>query len=57
MRTLRCWWAMLAVTFAGTAFLCLHKNWPLGRMCFWIAFVGYAALTVYHIVLQIGLSR
>lgn len=45
------------VTFAGTAFLCLHKNWPLGRMCLWIAFVGYAALTAYHIVLQIGLAR
>jgi F0F1-type ATP synthase assembly protein I len=37
------------VTALAAAFLCLHKNWPLGRACTLIAITGYAALTVYHI--------
>ena len=37
------------VTFLGTAFLCLHKNWPLGRLCLWVALAGYAALTAFHL--------
>jgi hypothetical protein len=45
-----------AVTFAGAAFLCLHKNWPLGRLCLWIALAGYAALTVYHLAVQASLQ-
>jgi hypothetical protein len=40
------------VTVLGAAFLCLHKNWRLGRTCLWIAFLGYAALTAYHLVIQ-----
>ena len=45
------------VTFLGTAFLCLHKNWPLGRTCLWIALVGYAILTGYHVYGQWILTR
>jgi hypothetical protein len=45
-----------AVTFVGAAFLCLHKNWPLGRLCLWIALAGYAALTAYHLVAQAVLA-
>ncbi len=38
------------VTVVGAMFLGLHKNWPLGRACLWIAVWGYLALTVYHLV-------
>jgi hypothetical protein len=44
------------VTVLGAAFLCLHKNWRLGRACLWVAFVGYAALTVYHLAIQVSHS-
>jgi hypothetical protein len=37
------------ITLVATGFLCLHKNWPLGRFCLCIALVGYSALTVYHL--------
>jgi hypothetical protein len=40
------------VTFLGAAFLCLHKNWPLGRACLWIALAGYVVLTGYHLAIQ-----
>jgi hypothetical protein len=37
------------VTLVGAGFLALHKNWPLGRRCLFVAVVGYAMLTVYHV--------
>jgi hypothetical protein len=37
------------VTALAAGFLCLHKNWPLGRVCTVAAIAGYAALTVYHV--------
>lgn len=37
------------VTVFAVGFLCLHKNWPLGRICLALALLGYSALTVYHI--------
>jgi hypothetical protein len=37
------------VTVVGVGFLGLHKNWPLGRACLWVAVAGYAALTAYHL--------
>ena len=40
------------VTILGTGFLCLHKNWPLGRICLVIALTGYSALLGYHIYAQ-----
>lgn len=36
------------VTLVGAGFLCLHKNWPLGRICLVIALLGYSALLFYH---------
>jgi hypothetical protein len=44
------------LTLTGLALLALHKNWPLGRACLWLAFVGYAVVTALHIwgVLQRG---
>jgi uncharacterized protein DUF5658 len=41
-----------AVTALAAGFLCLHKNWPLGRACMMVAILGYAALTVYHLHAQ-----
>ncbi len=38
-----------AMTLLALGFLCLHKNWPLGRVCLGIALLGYSALTAYHI--------
>jgi hypothetical protein len=38
------------VTVTGAAFLGLHKTWPLGRVCLFIAVGAYAVLTVYHLV-------
>jgi hypothetical protein len=45
-----------SLTLTGLALLALHKNWPLGRICLWVAFVGYAVVTALHIwgVLQRG---
>ncbi len=40
------------MTVLALAFLCLHKNWPLGRLCLGIALLGYSALTAYHIYAQ-----
>jgi hypothetical protein len=37
------------ITIVATGFLCLHKNWPLGRVCLGLALVGYSVLTAYHI--------
>lgn len=37
------------VTVFAVAFLCLHKNWPLGRLCLVLALAGYTVLTAYHI--------
>jgi hypothetical protein len=42
----------LGLTFAGAAVLCLHKTWPLGRVCLWIALGGYGVLTAYHLVIH-----
>jgi hypothetical protein len=38
-----------ALTLSGMALLAVHKNWPLGRICLWLAFVGYAVVTGLHI--------
>ena len=38
------------VTVLGAGFLSLHKNWPLGRVCLWIAVGFYAALTAWHLI-------
>jgi hypothetical protein len=43
------------VTVVCGAFLALHKTWPLGRICLWIALVGYGALTVWHLIGQLWL--
>jgi hypothetical protein len=40
------------VTLVGAGFLCLHKNWPLGRVCLVIALLGYSALLAYHLYAQ-----
>jgi hypothetical protein len=45
-----------AITLGGAGFLCLHKNWPLGRACLVIALLGYSALLVYHLVAQQSLT-
>jgi hypothetical protein len=37
------------VTLLGGAFLCLHKNWALGRVCLWFALAGYGAITAWHV--------
>jgi hypothetical protein len=37
------------VTILATSFLCLHKNWPLGRVCLAAALVGYSVLVLYHL--------
>lgn len=36
-------------TIVGAAFLGLHKNWRLGRVCLWVAVGGYVVLTVWHL--------
>jgi hypothetical protein len=41
-----------AVTALAAGFLCLHKNWPLGRLCLFVAILGYGALTGYHLYAQ-----
>lgn len=40
------------VTILGAGFLCLHKNWPLGRICLVVALLGYSALLFYHLWAQ-----
>lgn len=40
------------ITLGGAAFLCLHKNWPLGRLCLVIALLGYSTLLFYHLYAQ-----
>jgi hypothetical protein len=40
------------VTVLAAGFLCLHKNWPLGRLCMAIAILGYLVLTGYHVYAQ-----
>ncbi len=37
------------LTILAMGFLCLHKNWPLGRACLGIALVGYTVLTAWHL--------
>jgi hypothetical protein len=37
------------VTVLGAGFLCLHKNWRLGRACLWFAVAGYLMLTAWHL--------
>jgi hypothetical protein len=41
------------MTILAMGFLCLHKNWPLGRLCLAVALCGYSALTVYHLYAQV----
>lgn len=40
------------VTVLAVGFLCLHKNWPLGRMCLALAIGGYSLLIIYHLFIQ-----
>lgn len=42
----------IGLTVLGAAVLCLHKTWPLGRLCLWIALGGYGCLTVYHLLVH-----
>jgi len=44
------------VTALAVGFLCLHKNWFLGRACVISALLGYAALTFFHLWAQ-GLTQ
>jgi hypothetical protein len=39
----------IGLTVAGALVLCLHKSWPLGRACLWVALGGYGILTAYHL--------
>lgn len=45
------------VTILGGAFLCLHKNWALGRLCLWLAIAGYGAITAWHVYGQTTVLR
>jgi hypothetical protein len=40
------------ITIGGAGFLCLHKNWPLGRICLVLALLGYSVLLGYHLYAQ-----
>lgn len=40
------------MTMVAVGFLCLHKNWPLGRLCLGISLVGYSVLILYHLYAQ-----
>ncbi len=40
------------VTILAVGFLCLHKNWPLGRVCLALAICGYSLLIIYHLFVQ-----
>lgn len=37
------------MTILAMGFLCLHKNWPLGRACMGLALLGYTVLTAWHL--------
>ena len=45
------------ITVAGAAFLSLHKNWPLGRLCMAAALFGYSILLFYHLYAQRTVPR
>ncbi|MFM8979867.1 MAG: DUF5658 family protein [Planctomycetia bacterium] len=45
------------LTILAMGFLCLHKNWPLGRLAMALALLGYSALTAYHIYAQATVPR
>ena len=45
------------ITVAGAAFLSLHKNWPLGRVCMAVALFGYSMLLFYHLYAQQTVPR
>jgi hypothetical protein len=45
------------VTAVAAGFLCLHKNWPLGRLCLAAAILGYSALTAYHLYAHAATSQ
>lgn len=45
------------ITILAVGFLCLHKNWPLGRLCIALALCGYSLLIVYHLFVQERASR
>lgn len=45
------------ITVVGAGFLCLHKNWPLGRVCMVIALFGYTVLLFYHLWAQQAIGR
>lgn len=40
------------MTVLAAGFLCLHRNWPLGRACLALAISGYSVLIVYHLFAQ-----
>ncbi len=40
------------ITIFAVGFLCLHKNWPLGRLCMMLALYGYSVLILYHLYAQ-----
>jgi len=42
----------VGLTGLGAVLLCLHKTWSVGRICLGVALGGYAALAVYHLVVQ-----
>ncbi len=44
------------ITILGAGFLCLHKNWPLGRLCLVVALVGYSVLLGYHLYAQVTVA-
>lgn len=37
------------MTILAMGFLCLHQNWPLGRVCMGLALMGYTVLTAWHL--------
>ena len=41
-----------AMTIIAAGFLCLHKNWSLGRLCLVLAIAGYSLLILYHLAAQ-----
>jgi len=45
------------ITILGAAFLSLHKNWPLGRLCMVVALLGYSLLLFYHLYAQQTIAR
>lgn len=45
-------WVKTVMTILAAGFLCLHKNWPLGRACLVFAMLGYSVLVLYHLFAQ-----